>query len=91
MADNKYVPITSTFSILFSSSDSEDDDDDFIEVEEKPGFEETVPAEDHVLGIPFFYDGPSTSKGDYKVRTSHALRQKNGKPSPILPHFLTAK
>jgi hypothetical protein len=60
---------------LLQSSDSEDEDDDddeddFIEVEEKPGFEEKVPAEDHVLGIPFFFDGPSTSKGDIKVLTS---------------------
>ena len=51
---------------LFSS---DSDDDDFIEVEDKPGFEDTVPAEDHVLGIPFFYDGPSTSKGKKKIRS----------------------
>ncbi len=44
------------------SQDSSDDDDDFIEVEEKQGYEETVRAEDHAMGINFYSSPrPSTS------------------------------
>jgi hypothetical protein len=37
-----------------NDSDDDTDDDDFIEVEDKPGYEETVKAEHHELGIPFY-------------------------------------
>ena len=47
----------------FNESDS-DPDDDFVEVEDKPGYEATVLAKDHLLGIDFFpsQQQPSTSK-----------------------------
>jgi len=50
--------------ILESDSDDEDSDD-FIEVADKSGFEATVQAEDHLLGINFYpsMNQPSTSKG----------------------------
>ena len=43
------------------SGDDDDDAKDFIEVREKSGYEATVRAEDHLLGIDF-YSRPSTSK-----------------------------
>ena len=45
----------------------ETDDEDFIEVEEKSGFEATVQAEDHLMGIDFYpaFNKPSTSKTNF--------------------------
>ena len=57
----------SKHSILNKINNGDDDDDsdedakDFIEVREKSGYEATVRAEDHLLGIDF-YSRPSTSK-----------------------------
>ncbi len=44
---------------------NDDSDDDFIEVRDKSGFEASVQAEDHLLGIDFYpaINQPSTSKG----------------------------
>ena len=49
--------------------DSDEDAKDFIEVREKSGYEATVRAEDHLLGIDF-YSRPSTSKAFDAANTS---------------------
>ena len=68
-------------------SDNSDDEnaDDFIEVQEKSGYEAAVRAEDHLLGIDF-YSRPSTSKGVtpiQPIKQNTAIRLK--KPIPLNP------
>lgn len=59
------------------NSDSESDDD-FIEVPEKSGYEATVKAEDHLLGIDFYSQPqpqPSTSKAALKADESKKVKK----------------
>ena len=66
--EKKLEPFKTTLKVKRMITEDSDTDDDFIEVEEKPGYEATVQAEHHMLGIDF-YSQPSTSSkpiGQYK-------------------------